>query len=212
MCDPISLTLGIVGGVVGVAGAAMGTVGAINQSQTAAAAAEYQADVEEQNRKMYEQQATDIEAQGQWEKRNLALEQAQKLGRLRAAGAASGAALGTGSLLTMEEDLAQTADLDARQLDYDIRSRAWQARLGAWNSGNQANAYQANADAQRGQIGWNAASGAINMVASGVETGLAGYNLGNQMFGKSSDPSASTMGESAMGNDWIMLSRVPKFS
>ena len=168
MCEPISLTLAYLGGVALATSTSVG--GSVQEAQTASAMADYQADLEEQNRLMYERQAQDIEAQGLLEKRNAALERQAQLGRLRASMGASGAAMNTGSSLLLEEDAAQTGMVESRELDYDIRTRAWQARLGAWNAGNQESLYRAQSSSARSGL----PGSILGDVAGGLVSGASG--------------------------------------
>ena len=161
--------LGITAGALGIAGSMM----AAEQQQTAL---DFEAEQAEANRKLYEQQAIDIEEQGEWEKRNLALKQRSELSSKQASAAASGVLLNTGSNLIMQEDASETNMLDQKQLQYDIDSRAYQARLGAWQAQNRLNSLEAQKSNLQNTSNLNLFSGGVSALGSamgGAATGLS---------------------------------------
>ena len=165
----IGETLGITAGALGIAG----SMAAADQQQ---AALDFEAEQAEANRKLYEQQALDIEEQGEWEKRNLALKQRDVLASKQASAAASGVLLNYGSNLTLQEDAAQTNLLDRKQLQYDIDSRAYQARLGAWQAQNKLNSLSAQKTNAQNNLNLSLAGGGLSTLGgamSGVASGIS---------------------------------------
>jgi hypothetical protein len=102
MCEPVLILAG--------AGMAMTAIGQYQQGQSAAAAAEY-------NAQMGELQARDLEAQARDEKEQLGLLYARERASGRADTAASGVRVGTGSSLDWENDLLENYILDRAQID-----------------------------------------------------------------------------------------------
>ena len=160
----IGTTVGAVLGISAAVGAAaIGTVGSIVNSYQNAAIMEAQAEQAKINQQIYDKQSADILDQGENEKRQLALQQAALTGRARSGFGASGAALGSGSLLNWEESNAEINDMDRLQLDYDIKGRSYQAKLGAWNAGRQADIYSSSA---RSAQAWAVPNGLLSGTAS----------------------------------------------
>jgi len=151
---------------VGAAGTALSVAGQAASAEQQQAALDFEAEQAEANRKLYEQQARDIAEQGEWEKRNLALKQQSALASRQASAAASGVLLNYGSNLTMQEDQAQTDLYDMKQLQYDIESRQYQARLGAWRAENQVNSLNAQKDNARIAGNLGIAGAAVSGVGS----------------------------------------------
>lgn len=177
-----AITEGVMAAV-GIAGASVGIAGTIAGAEQSQAALDFEAEQAEANRKLYEKYASDIEEQGAWEKRNLALKQRSALASQQASAAASGVLLNHGSNLTMQEDAAQTNLIDQKQLAYDIDSRAYQARLGAWQAQNQLNSLEA----QRSNLKSSTTLGVVGGIASGLGSTLSmaasGAALGSKFGG-----------------------------
>jgi len=177
-----SWLLPVAGGVVGAGTAIPGMVSGIQS-------AEYQKEVANANQKMYEEQARQTEEQGEWEKRQQSLRQAAQTGRFRASAAASGAALGSGSLLDWEASNAETNMIDNANLDYDIKMRAYQAKLGAWN-----------AEAQSNLAGWQKNMAVVSGVTGSVGGAMQGAVLGSQLNSAFNSPGTSQIDSGNFGD------------
>lgn len=185
----ISLGLGLgtgaiiaeaIGATVGLAGTALGVTGAAVSAEQQQAALDFEAEQAEANRKVYEQQARDIAEQGEWEKRNLALKQRSELAGRQASAAGSGVLLNYGSNLVMQEDQAQTDLLDRKQLAYDIESRQYQARLGAWRAENQVNSLNAQSANARSAGALGMAGAGVSGLGNTLSLAASGAGIGNR--------------------------------
>ena len=193
MCILTAITLSsVLPGLAGIASASAGLVGGIvetvssvRQAEQAADAAEYQASLEEQNRKLALRQAEATEIQGNQERNQLRLQMLDAKGAARNAYAGSGVVLGSGSSADYEADIADAYDLDSRNLEYDIASRKWKLQVEAANHANQASLYRAQAGGYRQSKTASLLGGIFNTAGSTIQSGvtgaLAGYKLGSLM-------------------------------
>ena len=130
-------------------GGAVSSIQGYQQAQAAEAQAKYMAQQERDNAKQLRIQGEQIKLQGDQEKAQLRLKMLQQKGNAKAAYAASGVVLGSGSSADYMADIADAYDLDRRNLSYDIESRRWQARSAAVNAENQAAWYDAQAESYK---------------------------------------------------------------
>lgn len=149
MCIGLGTALAVTMGTLAAAGSVVSTVMGVQQLGQAEAAAKYQADLSEQNRKLALRQAEAVDVQGNQERNQLRLKMLDTKGEARNAYAAGGVVLGSGSSADYEADIADAYDLDSRNLEYDIASRKWKLQLEANNSANQAALYRAQAGSYR---------------------------------------------------------------
>jgi len=154
-------------------------------------------DIANQQAAFAEQRATDIGEAGAIQLHQQRLQQQSLLAQAQVAGAGAGVQVGTGSLLDFEVSATEVFDQDRSQLQFDIENRQYEARIGAWNARNQAEALRskrANQDIQRafglfgdiagvagegGKIAATVAGGAFG----GVQGAVAGFQAGS-MFSK----------------------------
>ena len=193
MCILTAITLSsVLPGLAGIASASAGLVGGIvetvssvRQAEQAADAAEYQASLEEQNRKLALRQAEATEIQGNQERNQLRLRMLESRGSARNAYAAGGVVLGSGSSADYEADIADAYDLDSRNLEYDIASRKWKLQVEAANHASQASLYRAQAAGYRQSKTTSLLGGIFDTAGSTIQSGvtgaLAGYKLGSLM-------------------------------
>jgi hypothetical protein len=113
--------------------------------------------------------------------------------------------LGSGSASDMEADIADAYDLDRRNLDYDIATKQWQAKVDAVNYANSAQLYSAQAAAYGQQKKTGIISGALDTVSKTVSTGASLFSLGSSikksgiLSAVSPKPAADVGGESFFG-------------
>lgn len=174
----IVATVAITGAVVG---GTLGTVGAINQAEAAQAQANYQAEIEAENARLAKTEAEKIELQGNQERNQLRLKALTALSTSRANFAARGVVLGAGTANDMEADIMDAYDLDKRNLNYDIASRAWQKQVEAVNHTNQSNLYKAQAAAYGQQKKSALISGIIDTTSSAISAGASGFSMGSKL-------------------------------
>lgn len=170
-------TLGLVGAEVGLAAGIAGTVTGIQQGEQQRAQSEFMAQQERQNALLAEQQAQDIEEQGNLEFQNLQKKMLATRSTGRTAYASNNVILGSGTVLDYEADIADAYDLDRRNLDYDIKSKSWQKRVEAVNYRNQAAMYDAQADAYKAQRVPSLLTGMFNTVSGSMSGATAGAKL-----------------------------------
>ncbi len=139
--------------VTALASAAMGTVSAIESSNAQKQQAEYQSDMAQYNAKIAEQQAQMAEYEGAELKRDAYEEGVKKrqeaahmVASQRAAQAASGAVVDTGSALDLNLDTVEKGELDALQLQEQGAWQDYNKRVDAWNYRNQAASLESKSD------------------------------------------------------------------
>lgn len=150
------------------------------------AASRYQAELEAANARRENLLAANVEKQGDQERLQLRLNMLDQLGKGRAAYGAAGVVLGSGSPADFEVDVADAYDLDRRNLDYDIANRAYQHRMGAYNSTiqsgllrQQSEQYGDQADNFRTQAATSLVGGIFNTVSDTVKSGVTGALAGS---------------------------------
>jgi hypothetical protein len=177
----IGAELAIVGVTGAVVGGVLGTVSAVNQAESAKAQAQYQADIEAENARLAKLEAEQIDLQANQERSQLRLKALSQLGTSRANFASRGVVLGAGTANDMEADIMDAYDLDKRNLNYDIATRAWQKRVEAINATNQSTLYKAQAQAYDQQKKSAITTGIINTTSSAISTGVGAFSLGSKL-------------------------------
>lgn len=168
MCEPT--TLAIASLVAAGAGAATSAYGSIQQGRAQSAQADYQSAVGRNNAIIAEQQARDAEERGAAAETAQRRQTAQLAGHQRAAMAANGVDLSSGSPLDILGDTAQFGELDA----LTVRSNAAREAYGFRNQGAQ---FTADAGAAK-LAGKNAKSASYISAGSTILTS-AGQMAGN---------------------------------
>ena len=153
-----------VGGAV--AGGVTSIVSGVQNVKMQEAQAEYMAEMEAENAKAVARQAEALDLQGNQERAQLHGKMLQTKGEARASYAAGGVVLGAGSSADYEADIADTYDLDSRNLNYDIASRKWKLQVQANNAANQSALYKAQAGGYRSQQATSILSGTFNTVGN----------------------------------------------
>lgn len=123
---------------------AVGAYGAYSQAQAQKSAANYQADIDEQNAKIQERNAQDVEARGRDEQDRYRRRLAQLMGSQRAQLAGTGADL-SGSALDLLADTAGEGRRDVAVIEQNTARSAYETRIGAMSSQQQANMGRATA-------------------------------------------------------------------
>lgn len=156
-----------------------GTIGSAEQE---AQARRYQGDFQklqnESNARIAEVQAEDALARGDENVQRFKEQINQLLGKQRAALAASGVELGSGSAFQIQEDTMRRADLDALQIKNNAAREAWGFRVQATNFQTAGSIAQTSAQFASGQIltagyskAFEQAAGAIGEAAKTAATG-----------------------------------------
>lgn len=164
-----------------VAGGVAGTVSDMQQAEAAAKQAEFMAGIEEENARLAGRNAEAIGLQGNQERLQLRNRMLQQKGSGRAAYAAGGVVLGSGSAADYEADIADAYDLDKRNLDYDIKSRQWQMRVQSTNASNQASIYRAQAKGYRDQKGASLLSGVFGTAGNALSAGVSATMMSDKL-------------------------------
>lgn len=131
MCFITASTAAAISAVASVAGAGITALGAINQGNAAGDAAAFQAQVARNNAAIAEQDARRQEVVAAQQAQNKSLESAARLSRVKAAQAASGVDVNTGSAVDVQAGTRMLGQLDAETVlsnemlkAYGYRSRA----------------------------------------------------------------------------------------
>ena len=181
LASALSVAAGTAAAAAPLAGGVISTISGMRQAEQAADAAEYQAALEEQNRRLALRQAEATEIQGNQERNQLRLQMLDAKGAARNAYAASGVVLGSGSSADYEADIADAYALDSRNLEYDINSRKWQLQVEAANHASQASLYRAQAGGYRQSKTASLLGGIFNTAGSTLESGLSGALAGAKL-------------------------------
>lgn len=168
---------------IAITGGVLATVSSVQQAEAAQQQAEFQASIERENAKLAAIEAENIELQANQDRHQLRLKMLASKGEARAAYAAGGVVLGSGSAADYEADIADAYDLDKRNLNYDIAQKQWQAKVQSVNASNQASLYTAQAHGFGQQKATAALSGVFNTVTDTVQAGAGALSFG-QGFGK----------------------------
>ena len=176
-----AIGIGVLGIGASVAGGVMGAVQAYQGAEAQQKQAEFQAEMAENNARLAYRRAENIELQANQKRAALLMEAQQRRGSGRAGYAANGVVLGSGVTAEYEADIANAYDLDLRNLNYDVASQAWQAKVQGTNEANQAALYRAQADGYAAQKTTSVLGSAIGTVGStakdlfGMGVGLAAF-------------------------------------
>ena len=153
------------------------TVASVQQSKTQKKVAEFQEDVARNNAEMANRHADNIERQADQRRMALRRNMLQQQGTARAEYASQGVVLGSGVVLDYEADIANAYDLDLRNLNYDVASKAWQTRVEGTGQMNQSKLYAVEAKAHNRQMLFNllGAQGTIGSTVAGGAADVAWY-------------------------------------
>ncbi len=169
-------TLGFIGTEIAVTGALVGgivsTVGAVQQAEEQKAMADFQAEQEAENARLARKEAEAIEVMGNQEKLQLRQKMLAQKSSGRVGFASGGVVLGSGTTLDYEADIADAYDSEARNLDYDIKSRKWQKQVQAANATDQSAMYRAQARAAERSKTTSLFSGIFNTFSDTAQAGM----------------------------------------
>lgn len=172
MCEPTILAA---------TSAVLGVVGGVQQARAAKAEGEYAQAVAEENAKIKELQAQQATQIGNIEEERHRRRIRQMLGAQRAAFAASGVEMGSGTALEVLGDTAGFGEQDALAIRSNALREAWGFRVGAADDRNQGRGAR--------MAGRNRAIGTL--LTTGAQAAGSFYNMG---FGKRSSRSANRAG------------------
>ncbi len=127
MCTPM------LGMMLNFAGAMSQAAGQRHAAEAKAAEYRYQAQVDDNNRKVAEWKAADAKARGQKDEAALRVKVAQLKGRQRSALAASGVEVGSGSALDILGDTAALGELDALTIRSNAERESYEQNVVASN-------------------------------------------------------------------------------
>ena len=183
-----------------VAGGIASTVGGIQQQQAIAEQAEFQAKVEDQNAKIAAQSAEANQLQANQKRLALLNQMRQMQGRVRTDFAGRGVVLGSGTPNDFEADLADSYDMDRRNLEYDVASKSWQYKVNEAGHRQQADLYRAQAKGARALIPGVAAGGLLSTAGNLTQGALSSFSLGTELglFGKSTKDTVDTTRKAAL--------------
>jgi hypothetical protein len=175
MCSPVGWV--IASFVTAAASATVNAVASAQQSRTQKKMAEFQEDVARNNAEMANRHANNIERQADQRRMALRRNMLQQQGTARAEYASQGVVLGSGVVLDYEADIANAYDLDLRNLNYDVASKAWQTRVEGTGQMNQSKLYAVEAKAHNRQMLFNllGAQGTIGSTVAGGAADVAWY-------------------------------------
>jgi hypothetical protein len=185
------------------AGGIASTVGGIQQQQAIAEQAEFQAKVEDENAKIAGQSAEANQLQADQKRLALLNQMRQMQGRVRTDFAGRGVVLGSGTSNDFEADLADSYDMDRRNLEYDVASKSWQYKVNEAGHRQQADLYRAQAKGARALIPGVAAGGLLSTAGNLAQSGLSSFSLGAELglFGKGGD-TAKAAGNTPFNANW----------
>jgi hypothetical protein len=179
------LTLGaVLADVAGTAlagGAIASAIGAASQAQSAEEQANYQAQLAEENARITEIAAENMDLQANQERASLYRKMLASKGESRGQYAAGGVVLGSGTAADYEADIMDAYDLDKRNLEYDIASRKWKARVQATDMRDQAQLYRAQASRYRKQSMTSLLSGSFSTIGGYLSGGASGLEVGTKI-------------------------------
>lgn len=176
-----------------IAGGIASTIGGIQQQQAIAAQAEFQAKVEDENAKIAAQSSEANKLQANQKRLALLNQMQQMQGHIRSDFAGRGVVLGSGTPNDFEADLADSYDMDRRNLEYDVASRSWQYKVQETGHRQQADLYRAQAKGARALIPGVAAGGLLSTVGNLANSALSSFSLGTELglFGGKSAEAAT---------------------
>lgn len=159
--------------VLAVAGTAVTAFGQVEQGQATANAANYQAQVAQNNAQIAEQNAAGAVMAGQQQAAASSLKSAGTAGQIKTAQAASGIDVNTGSAVDVQQSQREQGQLDAETVLHNAQLEAYGYRSQA--TGFQAQAGLETATAEQAPIGAGiGAAGTILQGASGIASKWTG--------------------------------------
>lgn len=170
MCEPVSITMA----VVAVAGAAMSAYAQYQQGQAAKKVGEYNKAVSDVNAELARRAARDAENTGKVDAQKQQTYTEGAIARARAAAAARGVDVNTGSALNVQQDIGAAGKQDENTIRINARREA----LGFYS--------QANDFTSRGQLAQfegNSAANAANISAAGTLISSAG-SVGSKWYAR----------------------------
>lgn len=180
VASSVALDIAVAGvvGAVGatIAGGVASTVGAVKQAEQQKEMAEFQEQQELENARLANKEAEAIKIMGDQEKAQLRQRMLMQRSSARVGYASGGVVLGAGSTLDYEADIADAYDLEARNLEYDIKSRQWQKKVAATNAYDQSRMYARQAAYAESSKSTSILSGAFNTVGNTVNTSMSVIN------------------------------------
>ena len=190
------------------AGGIASTVGGIQQQQAIAEQAEFQAKAEDENAKIAAQSAEANQLQANQKRLALLNQMRQMQGRVRTDFAGRGVVLGSGTPNDFEADLADSYDMDRRNLEYDVASKSWQYKVNEAGHRQQADLYRAQAKGARALIPGVAAGGLLSTAGNLAQSGLSSLSLGMELgvLGKGSGTAAAAGDVPFNANWWNQIS------
>jgi hypothetical protein len=181
MCEPTTLAI---------IGLGLTAVGGYQQYQAGRANADYQEQLGERNAEIGRRQAAQERDIGNIDEERHLRKVRQMLGAQRAAGAANGLDINSGSALDLQAETAGFGAADASTIRSNALRRAWGLEVGAVND---LNAGRADAAASR-----NAATGTLITTGASL-VGQFGQARSNGLFSRPRSGSASGAGAAAVG-------------
>lgn len=163
MCEPATIAV-----AVAATAAVASSYAAYQGAQSSKAAAKYERDVQQQNSKLQEWQAQDAEKRGAVTEARYAEQAAAAAGSRRAALAASGVDIASGSAFDLQEDVKAAGSRDLQTIRENVAREAFGYRIGALDS--QASATLANFQAQSISPTQNAAVSALGGASNVADT------------------------------------------
>jgi len=174
MCIISSVALAVTTAVVGAVSTAIGVVSAIQQGKAQEAQYEYQAQVQKENQRIANQNATMERQAGIEEARRQRIKTLQMIGSQKTALAANGMDVGFGTSLDTIEDTAMLGELDALMIEKEAETRARNYEIQANNFANEANLSMYAARNARTAGTLNALSSAANGIGNTLNS-ISGY-------------------------------------
>lgn len=159
MCEPGSATLAYVAIASTVASTAVSVMGAQQQAAAQSAAANYQSQVAANNAIIARQNADAALEAGRAAEQQQRMKSASLIGSMRAAQAANGVSLDSGSVLDVQADAATLGELDALTIRNNAARQAW-----AYES--QASNFTSQSQLDSAQAGWAKQAGMTQSMGS----------------------------------------------
>lgn len=184
-------------------GAGTSAIGAASQGRAQAQAAQYQAAVARNNQAVAEWQAQDALARGRVAEQNQRMKTSQFTGAQRAAAAASGVDVNSGSAADLQADAAMLGELDALTVRSNAGREAWGHRVNAANAGANAGMLDWQGKQARAAGDWTAVSSIIGGASSLADKWLTFKTKGVDPFKfGGTKTSASGVGSKAPPTWW----------
>src|SRR6266404_6941691 len=189
--DPIvtPTVLGYASLAMAAAGTATGVIGQANQAQAQAASANYQAQVARNNQMVQQWSAANALKQGQVAEDQQRQKTGLVIGAQRAALAAQGGDVTSGSAIDIFGDTARAGEMDALTIRSNAIRQSWGFQVAGANAGAQAGLYSAQAANTMANLPFGIGSSLLGG-ASGLADKWAGYlrrNPGGSGYNLDSD-------------------------